>query len=119
MQEDWIEHRREDGELVGWIVQEGVDFATVDLLGRRAAPVDWLAAEERLEELGIGYLAERYAYWKSPEAWVRVKLVEVSPDGITVQEDDFGDAIGGVPLPSHRLTWPISAELIPLSEVKQ
>ncbi len=114
---NWIEHRRGDNELIGWIVPEGEDFATIDLLGRRSEPVDWLSAEERLEELGIGYLAERYAYWKTPDVWTRVKIIEVSPDGITVQEDDYGDAIGGVPLPSHRLDWPMPKELVLLADV--
>lgn len=114
---DWIEHRRGDNELIGWIVPEGEDFATIDLLGRRSEPVDWLAAEERLDELGIGYLADRYAYWKTSETWARVKIIEVSPKGITAQEDDYGDAICGVPLPSHRLAWPMPAELMPLTEL--
>ncbi|MGK4219531.1 hypothetical protein [Kocuria marina] len=115
---DWIEHRRGDNELIGWIVPTGEDFTTIDLLGRRGEPVDWLTAEEYLEELGIGYLAERYALWKSADTWARVKIVEVSPDGITVQEDDYGDAIGGVPLPAHRLPWPMPSTLVPLAEVQ-
>lgn len=115
---DWIPHRRGDKELLGWIVPEGEDFATVDLLGRRSEPVDWLSAEEYLEGIGIGYLAQRFALWKTPHHWERVKLVEVSPEGIVVQEDDYGDAIGGVPLPSHRLTWPIPEELVPFDDLR-
>ena len=56
--EDWIEHRRGDGERLGWMRQEGEKFVPVDLLGRDlSGPLDWLAAEELLEETGIGYLA--------------------------------------------------------------
>lgn len=113
----WIEHRRGDNELIGWIVPEGEHFATVDLLGRRSESTDWLAAEERLEERGIGYLADRFAYWKAPGQWVRVRLVEVSPDGIKVQEDDYDDPVGEE-LSSHSLAWPITAELVPLTEVE-
>lgn len=117
--EHWTEHRRGDKELIGWIVPDDEDFVPVDLLGRSYPNADWLAAEALLEALGIGYLADRFAFWKDGDSWVRVKLVEVSPAGITVQEDDYGDAIGGVPLPSHRLPWPIPATLVPLSEVQQ
>lgn len=113
----WIEHRRGDKELIGWIVPEGEHFATVDLLGRRCEPVDWLTAEERLDELGIGYLADPFAYWKSPGTWVRVRLLEVSPHGITVQEGIYDDP-SGEELPQHRLTWPIPDELVPWSEVQ-
>ncbi len=114
--EGWFEHRREDGELVGWIVAEGDDFATVDLLGRRRGEAtDWLSAEERLDELGIGYLADIYAYWLTPEEWVRVRLLEVSTDGISVKEDDFGDATAD--LPRYRLPFPVDERLVPLAEV--
>jgi hypothetical protein len=53
---DWIEHRRSDGEQVGWLVPEGDGFHVVDLLGRRrtADPVAWPDAEEAFEALGIG-----------------------------------------------------------------
>jgi hypothetical protein len=45
--EHWIEHRREDGERVGWIVPPGEGFLAYDALGRRATPdpVDWLTDE--------------------------------------------------------------------------
>ena len=48
---DWIEHRRPDGETVGWIVPDGDGFRARDLLGREVTDrvVDWLAAEEILE----------------------------------------------------------------------
>lgn len=87
----WIEHRRGDRELLGWIVPEGEDFAVVDLLGRRVAgPVDWLAAEELLEELGIGYLADPYELVLETGTALRVRITEVGVDGIRVKKDDFG-----------------------------
>ena len=107
----WIPHRRGDGELVGWIVPEGEGFVTIDLLGRprSAEPVDWVAAEELLEDLGIGYLAEIYAYRVSADDWARVRLIEVSADGVTVKEDDFGDVAAD--LPRYRLAFPVGDEL--------
>ena len=104
--EAWIPHRREDGELVGWIVPEGEGFVTIDLLGcsRSAEPVDWVAAEEVLEELGIGYLADIYAFRVSADDWARVRIVEVSTDGVTVKEDDYGDVAAD--LPRYRMGFP-------------
>lgn len=114
--EAWIPHRREDGELVGWIVPEGEGFVTIDLLGRprSAEPVDWVAAEEVLEELGIGYLADIYAYRVSAEDWARVRIVEVSTDGVTVKEDDYGDVAAD--LPRYRLAFPADDGLRPLAD---
>lgn len=104
--ETWIPHRREDGELVGWIVPEGEGFVTIDLLGRprSSEPVDWVAAEEVLEELGIGYLADIYAFRVSDGDWARVRIVEVSTDGVTVKEDDYGDVAAD--LPRYRMEFP-------------
>lgn len=60
-QDDWIEHRRPDGERIGWMRPEGKDFVPVDLLGRDLSPAaDWLSAERALNEAGIGYLADPY-----------------------------------------------------------
>lgn len=109
--ETWIPHSREDGEHVGWIVPEGEGFITIDLLGRQriADPVDWMAAEEAMEEIGIGYLADIYAFRASPDDWVRVRIVEVSTDGITVKEDDFGDVAAD--LPRYRVPFPVTDDL--------
>ena len=56
--EAWIPHRREDGELVGWIVPEGEGFVTIDLLGRSrsAEPLDWVAAD--LPRYRMGFPAD-------------------------------------------------------------
>lgn len=120
---DWIEHRRADGEVVGWIVPDGEGFRVHDLLGRErtpgsedgvAEPLEWLAAEELLEELGIGYLADRWTL-RLPDGSERpVRISEASPRGITVVADEFGaaSAVGGV-LERFRLTFPVSDELSP------
>lgn len=107
--EDWIEHRRGDGELLGWMRPEGDGFVVIDLLGRpRTAPLDWLDAETFLDDLGIGYLAERYLYRGHP-----VRIGEVSTAGVTVMTDDFGAAaaIGGS-LEYVRLPFPVPADLL-------
>lgn len=107
---DWIPHRRGDGELVGWMRPEGDGFVPVDLLGRsRAGRLDWLAAEELLDELGIGYLADPYALELPDGTVLRVRIVEVATSGIRVKLDDFG-AIDG-PRQNYELSWPMPPEL--------
>jgi hypothetical protein len=91
---DWIEHRRDDGEPVGWIVPDGDGFRPVDVLGRPVAegPVDWLEAEEALETRGLAFLAERHTL-RLPDGTERpVRISHVSPEGIVVVADEFGSA---------------------------
>lgn len=40
---DWIEHRRGDRELLGWMRSQGEGFVVIDLLGREisAEKEDW------------------------------------------------------------------------------
>ena len=111
--DDWIEHRRGDRELLGWMLPQGDGFVVIDLLGRpRTEPLEWIAAEEFLERLGIGYLADRYVHDGRP-----VRIGEVSTAGITVVVDDFGAASAvappGVPGPERiRLPFPVPADLL-------
>ena len=108
---DWIEHRRGDGERVGWMRPQGDGFVAVDLLGREATgEVEWLEAEETLDALGIGYLADAYLMDRADAAPLRVRIVEVSQSGIRVKQDDFGD-MSGPARPHYELAWPIPAEL--------
>ena len=108
---DWIEHRRGDGERVGWMRPQGDGFVAVDLLGRDVTDeVDWLDAEETLDALGIAYLAEPYLMDRLDAGPLRVRIVEVSPAGIRVKEDDFGD-MSGPARPRFDLPWPIPREL--------
>lgn len=108
----WIEHRRGDGERVGWIRPEGEDFVPIDLLGRElGAPTDWLSAEESLEHRGLGWLAEPWALTLADGAVQRVRIVEVTPERIRVKNEDWGDvARGGV---EHVLPFPAPATLEP------
>ena len=116
--EDWTPHRREDGELVGWIRPEGADWVAVDLLGREASSaIEWLEAEEVLEERGLSWLADIWMLDRDAGDPLRVKLVEITPGGdreagrVVVQTDDFG-AID-IPTDRYELGWPAPATLRP------
>jgi hypothetical protein len=112
---DWTEHRRDDGELVGWIRPAGDDWVAVDLLGRDASePIDWLDAEAVLERRGIGWLADIWMLDRADAPPLRVRMVEVTPDHVVVQTDDFG-AID-VPVTRFELPWPAPEGLRPRSE---
>jgi hypothetical protein len=99
---------------VGWLVPEGEEFHVVDLLGRTRtdAPLDWVDAEEALEALGIGYLADRYTLRMPDGADRRVRIGNVSMSGIVAVADDFGSAsaIGARP-ELFALPFPAPAEL--------
>ncbi|MFF1573484.1 hypothetical protein ACFVWR_12095 [Leifsonia sp. NPDC058292] len=89
---EWIEHRRGDRELVGWLRPEGHGFVAIDLLGRPVTGVvDWLEGEETLEAHGIGYLADPYELRLDDGHWLRVRITEVSTDAIRVKKEDWGD----------------------------
>jgi hypothetical protein len=115
---DWTPHRREDGELLGWIRPEGEDWVAVDVLGRPASgPMDWLQAEDALDARGLSWLAEIWMLERDGSDPLRVKLVEVTPGRIgepgrvVVQTDDFG-AID-MPVERFELPWPAPAALRP------
>ena len=60
--ETWIPHRRDDGEVVGWIDMTVAEPALVpiDRLGRPMGPVDdWHEAEAALERVGLRFLMDR------------------------------------------------------------
>ena len=116
---DWTPHRRDDGELLGWIRPEGDAWVGVDVLGRAVTgPVEWLDAEAALEEHGIAWLADAWMLEGEGERPVRVRLVEVTPDEqgvpgrIVVKVDDFGD-MSRPSATSYTLPWPIPPRLRP------
>ena len=116
METDWIEHRRAfDGERMGWMKPVGEGFVAIDLLGRhRTGIVDWLDAEETLDELGIGYLGDLHELKLADGQWLRVRIGEVSTDLIRVKQDDGGDMTA--PQIWHTLLFPVSEdELRPLA----
>jgi hypothetical protein len=110
---EWIEHRRGgDGERLGWMSPEGDGFVVVDLLGRRRTDaVDWLTAEETLDALGIGYLADPYELRLGDGQWLRVRITEVSPTIIRVKKDDWGAT--DAPQVEYTLAFPMPEDLRP------
>jgi hypothetical protein len=111
---EWIEHRRGDGELVGWMRPELDGFVAYDLLGRPAtAVVDWFTAEETLESEGIGYLAEPFELRQDDGRWMRVRITEVSTEAIRVKKED-GGAIGG-PRLDFAVPFPLPEQLRPFT----
>jgi hypothetical protein len=107
--QDWIEHRRGDRELLGWLAPTGDGFVVIDLLGRpRTEPLDWLAAETFLDDLGIAYLADSYLYRGG-----RVRIVEVSTSGVKIVNDEWGaaSAVGASP-EKIALPFPVPADLL-------
>lgn len=95
---DWTPHRRDDGELLGWIHPDGDQWVAVDVLGRPASgPSEWLDAEAALEERGIAWLSDPWMLEGEADGPLRVRILEVTPDDdgapgrIVVKIDDFGD----------------------------
>lgn len=104
----WTEHRREDGELLGWIRPDGELWQAIDLLGWEVNEAsEWIDAEAALEARGIGWLADRFDYEGTP-----VRFSEVSCDGIVLLEDDFGRATNvGAEVRRIALPWPAPTHL--------
>ena len=94
----------------------GEGFVAIDLLGRhRTDVVDWMVAEETLDELGLGYLAEPYELRLDDGSWLRVRIAEVSASEIRVKKDDWGDMTA--PQISFSVPFPVSEDrLRPLSQ---
>ena len=113
---DWTPHRRDDGELLGWIRPSGEDWLAVDVLGREVTgAIDWLDAEAALEEHGIRWLADPWILDGEGPDPLRVRIVEVVSHGegrIVVKVDDYGD-IQRPPTQRFVLPWPIPSRLRP------
>lgn len=116
---DWTPHRRDDGELLGWIRPDGDDWVAVDVLGRPAsAATEWLDAEAALEEHGIAWLADPWMLEGEGDRPLRVRILEVTPDEasvpgrIVVKLDDFGDMTRPATA-QFVLSWPIPDRLRP------
>ncbi|MEZ5085341.1 MAG: hypothetical protein R2722_03505 [Tessaracoccus sp.] len=108
--QDWTPHRRDDGEQLGWIRPEGDEWVPVDVLGRElSGPVDWLEAEETLDDHGLGYLAESWLLEREDGRATRVRIIEVTPEHIVVKGEDFG-AID-IHTQIYELPWPLPATL--------
>lgn len=115
----WTPHRRDDGELLGWIRPEGEAWVAVDVLGRPASTVtEWLDAETALEQRGIAWLADPWMLEGEGERPLQVRIVEVTPDEegrpgrIVVKVDDFGD-MSRPATARFVLAWPVPDRLRP------
>lgn len=116
MSSDWIEHRRADGERVGWLRMSGEAFIAVDALGRdMTGELDYVAAEEALETRGLAFLAEPWELELPDGRTVRVAISEINARSITVREDEYGAAsVAGTTMPEHVLPFPAPPGLRPL-----
>ncbi|MFN8086055.1 MAG: hypothetical protein U0Q04_03580 [Microbacterium sp.] len=109
----WTPHRRDDGEIVGWIRPDGEAWAAIDVLGREvAASVDWLDAEAALEDAGLAFLADPWMLERDDDPPLRVRLVEVTTGRIVVKAEDYGDVTSGAE--RFVLPWPLPARLRPV-----
>ncbi|WP_295014964.1 hypothetical protein [uncultured Microbacterium sp.] len=113
---DWTPHRRDDRELLGWIRPDGESWRAVDVLGREITDAtDWLDAEEALEAHGIAWLADPWILDGQGDEPLRVRIVEVVPEGaarISVKVDDFGD-MQRPPTARYDLPWTLPSRLRP------
>lgn len=116
---DWTPHRRDDGELLGWIYPDGEGWVAVDVLGRAASDaIEWLDAEVVLETRGIAWLGDVWMLDGEGDRPLRVRMLEVTPDEdgapgrIVVKVDDFGD-VNRPPAQQFVLPWPIPSRLRP------
>lgn len=119
---DWTPHRRDDGELLGWIHPDGELWTAEDVVGRPVSDaVEWLDAEAALEQHGIAWLADPWMLEGESERPLRVRIVEVTPDEegapgrIVVKIDDFGDMTRPATT-QFVLEWPIPDRLRPPRE---
>ncbi len=115
LDETWVEHRRPgDRELLGWVRPDGDAFVAVDRLGRDVTgPVDWLDAEDALDERGLHWLADLWQLTRPDGSVVRVRLVEVTPERVVVKLDDPGSI--DVELVTYVLPLPAPTELAPFA----
>jgi hypothetical protein len=95
-----VEYVRDDGEVLGRILEQGDAWVAVDRLGRRVSgPTDLAEAEAALDDRGLGYLADRYELELDDGTVEPVRIVEVRPDRVRVKLED-GGAVGG-----PRVVW--------------
>lgn len=111
--DDWIEHRRAgDRELLGYVRIDGEGFVAIDRLGRElTGVVDWMTAEQALDERGLGWLAGLWQLTDPDGTVTRVRLVEVGPARVVVKTDDFGAV--DVQVRTYELPFPAPSTLEP------
>ncbi|QCR18318.1 hypothetical protein [Agrococcus sp. SGAir0287] len=119
--DDWMPHRRADGEVVGYVrLAEGALFQAVDLLGRPMGdPAEWHAIEAMLDEHSIAWLDGTWSYAIEEGLAVRVRIAEVSPARVALVEDRLGSIDGAAPV-RYELDVPVEPGVLepaaPLTE---
>lgn len=109
---DWMPHRREDGELIGYLALVDDAFRPHDLLGRPlGAPSAFEEAEAVLDQAGLAALAEPWLLETSDGTRQRVVIVAIDPDRALVANADLAQVVGAdigtpirVDLPTDRLS---------------
>lgn len=98
--DDWMPHRRADGETVGYVrLAEGGMFQAVDLLGRDLGDAgEWPAIETLLDEHSIAWLDGTWSYAIEEGRAVRVRIAELSSARVLLVEDRLGSVDGRAPL---------------------
>ena len=89
----WREHRREDDhELLGYIAPADEGFQACTIFGYPVGAVsDHGEAEQRLESIGLSYLAERWLLSiDGRDEPITVQIVEVTPVKVTAKSVDYG-----------------------------
>ncbi|MEZ5212603.1 hypothetical protein MYK68_06015 [Gordonia sp. PP30] len=101
--ENWIPHRRPDGEVIGWIDLDAAAprIAPYDRLGRALPAVDdWAEAEEALDDLGLRFLTGRFVVGGRT-----VRIRHVYDDHVVVTTA-LTDAVGDVG-DEFRVSFPV------------
>ena len=81
---------REDGELVGFVTEEANGWAARTIFGTEITHTgEREDAESYLISHGLSYLADRWE-WHDGETWIRVNLLEASPERVSIMITDFG-----------------------------
>ena len=113
--DDWIVHRRGDGEVIGYVEMVDDRFRPYDLLGRPIDdPVDWEDAEAAIDRIGLSFLADPHLVDLDGER--RVRFTEVTRSHVALVADEFGaaQAVGAASLDTWTLELPLAMELRPL-----
>lgn len=110
MVDDWIPHRRSDGEVVGYARLVDEAFQPLDLLGRPlGAATDWMTTEALLEAQTLSWLAEPWLLRLDDGSVRRTRIAEVSPTHATFVDDRLGSIDGDAP-PRHVVALPIAPD---------
>lgn len=85
--ESWIPHRRDDGEVIGWIdmTVAAPRLVPIDRLGRPLETVDdWEEAEHALDAVGLRFLMDRYVVDEGGGRETVVRIAHVYDDRIVL-----------------------------------